>query len=215
MSTLFQVRAVFRSKQMSLKISFIRLFGLNQYAPAGSLVDSEIIDRPSSTGAPERYEYPNQPVIEVTRRPVFIRNKPAFIQKNGAGFYVTTSPLGKVVILENFLTKSSRLGGNEAPTTKRPFWFTSTNIPRVTTKYTPSTTTPSTTTTKQTTEAHDSTEAPAPTTSAKPKIKIKYTKFEPVILQKTILTDGRVMYHWHRSLPTTAVDLTGKLIFFL
>lgn len=170
-------------------------------------MDSEIIDRPSSTVVPERYEYPNQPVIEVTRRPVFIRNKPAFIQKNGAGFYVTTSSLGKSLFFENLLIKSSYLGGSEAlTTTKRPFWFTSTNIPRVTTKYT---TTPSTTTTT-TTEAHESTEAPAPTTSAKPKIKIKYTKFEPVILQKTILTDGRVMYHWHRSLPTTAVDLTGK-----
>lgn len=175
-------------------------------------MDSEtiIVDRPSSTVVPERYEYPNQPVIEVTRRPVFIRNKPAFIQKNGAGFYVTTSPLGEPAFFKNFLmkyTNLTNLGGNETPTTKRPFWYTSSHIPRVS-----STTTPSTTTTKQTTEAHKTTEAPTTTTSTiKPKIKIKYTKFEPVILQKTILTDGRVMYHWHRSLPTTAVDLTGKV----
>lgn len=32
---------------------------------------------------------------------------------------------------------------------------------------------------------------------------IKYIKLEPVILQKTILNDGRVIYYWHKSLPST------------
>nr|CAH7752094.1 unnamed protein product [Callosobruchus chinensis] len=31
---------------------------------------------------------------------------------------------------------------------------------------------------------------------------IKYIRLEPVILQKTILSDGRTVYYWHRSLPT-------------
>lgn len=32
---------------------------------------------------------------------------------------------------------------------------------------------------------------------------IKYIRLEPVILQKTILGDGRIVYLWHKSLPTT------------
>ncbi|XP_050292859.1 uncharacterized protein LOC126733562 isoform X2 [Anthonomus grandis grandis] len=51
-----------------------------------------------------------------------------------------------------------------------------------------------------------STTTPNTTELPTKKINIRYTKFEPVILQKTILTDGRVIYNWYRSLPTTAVD---------
>lgn len=48
------------------------------------------------------------------------------------------------------------------------------------------------------------------TTTKKPQIAvndqgttpIKYIRLEPVILQKTILGDGRVVYLWHKSLPT-------------
>lgn len=32
---------------------------------------------------------------------------------------------------------------------------------------------------------------------------VKFIKLEPVILQKTILSDGRVIYYWHRSLPSS------------
>ncbi|KAG5882922.1 hypothetical protein JTB14_023384 [Gonioctena quinquepunctata] len=45
-------------------------------------------------------------------------------------------------------------------------------------------------------------------TSGKPSVNIqtsppiKYIRLEPVILQKTILSDGRTVYYWHRSLPT-------------
>ncbi|XP_074038589.1 uncharacterized protein [Leptinotarsa decemlineata] len=38
---------------------------------------------------------------------------------------------------------------------------------------------------------------------------IKYIRLEPVILQKTILSDGRTVYYWHRSLPT-AVEYPSK-----
>ncbi|KAL3276022.1 hypothetical protein HHI36_020752 [Cryptolaemus montrouzieri] len=31
---------------------------------------------------------------------------------------------------------------------------------------------------------------------------VKYIKLEPVILQKTFLTNGKVVYYWHKSLPT-------------
>ncbi|RZB40537.1 hypothetical protein BDFB_012942, partial [Asbolus verrucosus] len=42
------------------------------------------------------------------------------------------------------------------------------------------------------------TETPPPT---KPP-PVKYIKLEPVILQKTILGDGRTIYYWHKSLPS-------------
>jgi len=32
---------------------------------------------------------------------------------------------------------------------------------------------------------------------------VKYIRLEPVILQKTFLGDGRVVYYWHKSLPTS------------
>lgn len=40
------------------------------------------------------------------------------------------------------------------------------------------------------------------------KTPIKYIRLEPVILQKTILSDGRTVYYWHRSLPT-AVEVAS------
>lgn len=43
-----------------------------------------------------------------------------------------------------------------------------------------------------------------PTTTAvgQPTTPVKYIRLEPVILQKTILADGRTVYLWHKSLPT-------------
>ncbi|XP_066257795.1 uncharacterized protein [Euwallacea similis] len=153
---------------------FSRLFGLNHYGNTSENL-SDSIDKPISTT--ERFT--GRPLIEVTRRPVFIKNRPAFIQKNEAGFYVTVAPLSE--------------------TTKRPFWVTSPQYPKV------SQAMPLTTTTTNT----PITTTSSVTTTVKPKITIKYTKYEPVILQKTVLTDGRVMYHWHRSLPTTPLELAA------
>ncbi|EFA12318.1 hypothetical protein TcasGA2_TC004219 [Tribolium castaneum] len=31
---------------------------------------------------------------------------------------------------------------------------------------------------------------------------VKYIKLEPVILQKTIMSDGRTVYYWHKSIPS-------------
>ncbi|XP_066139462.1 uncharacterized protein [Euwallacea fornicatus] len=154
---------------------FSRLFGLNRYGDTAENL-SDGVDKPISST--ERFTV--RPLVEVTRRPVFIKNRPAFIQKNEAGFYVTVSPLSET-------------------TTKRPFWVTNPQYQKVS-QAIPLTTT--TTATPTTTRSSD-------TTTAKPKITIKYTKYEPVILQKTVLTDGRVMYHWHRSLPTTPLELAA------
>ncbi|XP_044745261.1 uncharacterized protein LOC123307083 [Coccinella septempunctata] len=41
-----------------------------------------------------------------------------------------------------------------------------------------------------------------PKTSKKEQPNVKYIKLEPVILQKTFLTNGKVVYYWHRSLPS-------------
>lgn len=41
-----------------------------------------------------------------------------------------------------------------------------------------------------------------------PTAPVKYIRLEPVILQKTILNDGRTVYYWHRSLPT-AVEISS------
>lgn len=38
---------------------------------------------------------------------------------------------------------------------------------------------------------------------------IRYIRLEPVILQKTILSNGRTVYYWHKSLPT-AVEYPDK-----
>ncbi|KAH1011435.1 uncharacterized protein LOC109537054 [Dendroctonus ponderosae] len=165
---------------------FSRLFGLNQYG-SGSIEGEENGDysnrRTSSTMSTDYY---NRPVIEVTRRPVFIRNKATFIEKGSGGFYVTASSIG-----------------NPSTTTRKPVWSTAYS------KILPPSTLHTTTTPKPTTTA--STETVPESTTLKSKIKVKYTKFEPVILQKTILTDGRVMYHWHKSLPTASVDLAEPL----
>ncbi|XP_072399749.1 uncharacterized protein [Diabrotica undecimpunctata] len=40
---------------------------------------------------------------------------------------------------------------------------------------------------------------------------IKYIRLEPVILQKTILSNGRTVYYWHKSLPT-AVEFSSRSI---
>uniref|UniRef100_A0A6P7GP42 Uncharacterized protein LOC114341197 n=1 Tax=Diabrotica virgifera virgifera TaxID=50390 RepID=A0A6P7GP42_DIAVI len=50
------------------------------------------------------------------------------------------------------------------------------------------------------------TRGPAPSTSP-----IKYIRLEPVILQKTILSNGRTVYYWHKSLPT-AVEFSSRSI---
>lgn len=60
------------------------------------------------------------------------------------------------------------------------------------------TTQPTTTTTKK------------PTTPVPLQHSIKYIRLEPVILQKTILNDGRTIYYWHRSLPTAVQYSTNK-----
>lgn len=49
--------------------------------------------------------------------------------------------------------------------------------------------------------------APPTTASEQPTTSVKYIRLEPVILQKTILADGRTVYLWHKSLPT-AVEYT-------
>lgn len=46
------------------------------------------------------------------------------------------------------------------------------------------------------------TRRPPSTTNEQPTTPIKYIRLEPVILQKTILGDGRTVYLWHKSLPT-------------
>lgn len=51
-------------------------------------------------------------------------------------------------------------------------------------------------TTQATTTAKPVT-TPTPVTS-----NVKYIRLEPVILQKTILSDGRTVYYWHKSLPS-------------
>lgn len=40
---------------------------------------------------------------------------------------------------------------------------------------------------------------------------IQLIKFEPVILQKTILKDGKVLYYWHKSLPFPQYLMVPKL----
>lgn len=40
---------------------------------------------------------------------------------------------------------------------------------------------------------------------------IQLIKFEPVILQKTILKDGQVLYYWHKSLPFPQYLMVPKL----
>lgn len=47
------------------------------------------------------------------------------------------------------------------------------------------------------------TKRPQISMSDQPTTPIKYIRLEPVILQKTILGDGRIVYLWHKSLPTT------------
>ncbi|XP_044272169.1 uncharacterized protein LOC123016040 [Tribolium madens] len=42
---------------------------------------------------------------------------------------------------------------------------------------------------------------PPPVTTPKP-APVKYIKLEPVILQKTIMSDGRTVYYWHKSIPS-------------
>lgn len=42
----------------------------------------------------------------------------------------------------------------------------------------------------------------SPPTTEQPTTPVKYIRLEPVILQKTILADGRTVYLWHKSLPT-------------
>lgn len=45
------------------------------------------------------------------------------------------------------------------------------------------------------------TDEPPQSTTPKP-VPIKYIKLEPVILQKTIMSDGRTIYYWHKSIPS-------------
>ncbi|CAH1986384.1 unnamed protein product [Acanthoscelides obtectus] len=52
------------------------------------------------------------------------------------------------------------------------------------------------------TQPHVATTTKRPATSTPSTPPIKYIRLEPVILQKTILSDGRTVYYWHRSLPT-------------
>lgn len=52
---------------------------------------------------------------------------------------------------------------------------------------------------------------PKPTLNVPPAAPIKYIRLEPVILQKTILSDGRTMYYWHKSLPT-AVEYANSAV---
>ncbi|KAK9878391.1 hypothetical protein WA026_021699 [Henosepilachna vigintioctopunctata] len=54
-----------------------------------------------------------------------------------------------------------------------------------------------------TTDSSETTTVSAVTkTSNNVKSNIKYIKLEPVILQKTYLTNGNVVYYWHKSLPS-------------
>jgi hypothetical protein len=67
------------------------------------------------------------------------------------------------------------------------------------------TTTTTTTTPSPGNDAHRpgfyiTTEEPPPTRP--PAAPVKYIKLEPVILQKTMMSDGRTVYYWHKSIPT-------------
>ncbi|XP_045463916.1 uncharacterized protein LOC123673464 [Harmonia axyridis] len=42
-----------------------------------------------------------------------------------------------------------------------------------------------------------------PKTPKKEQPNVKYIKLEPVILQKTFLSNGKVVYYWHKSLPSS------------
>ncbi|CAH0547498.1 unnamed protein product [Brassicogethes aeneus] len=60
----------------------------------------------------------------------------------------------------------------------------------------------------------------AESTTAKPPAvvpKVQYIRLEPVILQKTILSDGRTVYLWHKSLPSalpfTSANLPKQAMF--
>lgn len=50
-------------------------------------------------------------------------------------------------------------------------------------------------------------------TNEQPTTPIKYIRLEPVILQKTILGDGRTVYLWHKSLPTAVEYPTNQTPF--
>ncbi|XP_030750388.1 uncharacterized protein LOC115878145 isoform X2 [Sitophilus oryzae] len=174
---------------------FSRLFG----PPQNDNKPTDRSDRYSSTvSTPVKSEYIDKSVVEVTKRPVYIRNKPTFIQKTNGGFYVTTS------------------SKDDFSSTKRPYWVSSTHAPVSSTVYVSSTGPPPlfTTSTTPTPTVHIEGEpiiAEKDGLPATPPINIRYTKFEPVILQKTILSDGRVLYHWHKSLPTSAISLPAPI----
>ncbi|XP_063910616.1 uncharacterized protein LOC135127881 [Zophobas morio] len=51
-------------------------------------------------------------------------------------------------------------------------------------------------------------EEPPPTTPKPSPAPVKYIKLEPVILQKTIMSDGRTIYYWHKSIPSQFAPAT-------
>ncbi|XP_076263328.1 uncharacterized protein LOC143198159 [Rhynchophorus ferrugineus] len=167
---------------------FSRLFGLgNKFPDTHSTASTMTSSKPeTSTDKPS--------IIEVTRRPVYIRNKPTFIQKTNGGFYVTA-------------TSATR---DEISTTKRPHWMSSTVPPAPSAAYISSTGPPITSTIQTIKTFLDDANNHVDKDILSP-IKVRYTKFEPVILQKTILSDGRILYHWHKSLPTTAIGIPAPI----
>lgn len=99
--------------------------------------------------------------------------------------YPNSKPKQETETFEDFKTRCQQLARLNAPPTvenKPGFYITAETTP---TKATTTTTTTTTTTPKP-----------------KPPQDIKYIKLEPVILQKTILSDGRTIYYWHKSLPS-------------
>ncbi|XP_060519363.1 uncharacterized protein LOC132697764 isoform X2 [Cylas formicarius] len=134
---------------------------------------------------------PGRIIGSTTLRPVYIRNKPTFIQKTN-GFYVTVQPIGMKNGVHDF---NAFANYKYQRSTEKPY-------PEVhsTPKLQPVTRSSPTTPPTISTTADGMAATP-------PKIKIKYTRLEPVILQKTILTDGRILYHWHKALPTAAFDV--------
>lgn len=92
---------------------------------------------------------------------------------------------------ENLKIRCQQLARLNAPPrveNKTGFYITAEPTPTKTTTGTPITITSTSTTTA--------------TPKPKPPQNIKYIKLEPVILQKTILSDGRTIYYWHKSLPS-------------